>query len=100
MLGLANGDVNAVVVVEVKSHLKDRDVEQTLRMLDRFTDFFPDHKGKKLYGLLAFVDGSEEAREQAVRAGLYTARIHDEVFDLIPENGFTPRDFSQASAAA
>lgn len=100
VLGLANGDLNAVVAVEVKSHLKERDVEQTVRMLGRFSDFFPEHKGKKLYGILAYVDGSEETRQQAVRAGLYTARIHDEVSDLLPDNGFTPRDFSQASAAA
>lgn len=95
VLGLANGDINSVVVVEVKSHLKERDVEQMLRMLNQFTDFFPEHKDKKLYGILAFVDGSEEIRQQAVRAGLYTARIHDEVFDLLSESGFTPRDFSQ-----
>lgn len=100
VLGLANGDINAVVVVEVKSHLKERDVEQTLRMLTRFTDFFPEHRGKKLYGILAYVDGAEEARQQAVRAGLYTARIHDEVFDLLTENPFTPRDFSQPVAVA
>ena len=99
VLGLANGDINAVVAVEVKSHLKERDVEQTLRMLDRFMDFFPEHKGKQLYGILAYVDGSEEIRKQAVRAGLYTARIHDEVFDLLPDSTFTPRDFSQPFTA-
>ena len=100
VLGLANGDVNAVVAVEVKSHLKDRDVEQMLRMLNRFTDFFPEHKGKKLYGVLAYVDGSEEARQQAVRAGLYTARIQGEVFDLLSDKEFAPCDFSQTPATS
>ena len=85
-------------MVEVKSHLKERDVEQILRNLDRFTGFFPEHKGKKLYGLLAYVDGPEEIRQQAVRAGLYTAWIHDEVFTLLPDKGFRPRDFSASPA--
>lgn len=100
VLGLANGDIDTVVAVEVKSHLKERDIDQTLRMLDRFMDFFPEHRGKKLYGILAYVDGSEAARQQAVRAGLYTARIHDEVFTLLSDGGFTPRDFSLSPAAA
>ncbi|GAB4033572.1 hypothetical protein [Spirosoma jeollabukense] len=44
VLGIANGDINTVVVVEVKSHLKHRDIDQMLRILNRFTDFFPSKK--------------------------------------------------------
>ncbi|AQG80131.1 DUF2203 family protein [Spirosoma montaniterrae] len=100
VLGLANGDVNTAVLVEVKSHLKERDIEQILQMLDRFVRFFPEHRHKKIYGILAFVDGAEEVRQQATRAGLYTAPIHDEVFDLLRPKGFTPRDFSQEPVTA
>jgi hypothetical protein len=95
VLGLANGEINTVVVVEVKSHFKERDIEQMIRLMQRFTEFFPEHKGKKLFGIMGFVDGSEETRQMALKAGLYVAHIHDEIFDLDTKTSFTPRDFSQ-----
>ena len=95
VLGLANGALNTVMVVEVKSHFKERDIEQMLRLMDRFTEFFPEHKGKKLYGIMAYVDGSEETRQMALNAGFYVAHIHDEIFDLDTVTPFIPRDFSQ-----
>ncbi|QMW05932.1 DUF3782 domain-containing protein [Spirosoma foliorum] len=97
VLGIANGAVNTVVVVEVKSHLKRRDIEQLLKVLDRFADYFPEQKGKKLYGILAFVDASDNVIQEAEKSGLYVARIHDELFDLLPLNGFLPKDFSQVT---
>ena len=95
VLGLANGALNTVMVVEVKSHFKERDIEQMLRLMDRFTEFFPEHKGKKLYGIMAYVDGSEETRQMALNGGFYVAHIHDEIFDLDTVTPFIPRDFSQ-----
>lgn len=95
VLGIANGDVNTVIIVEVKNHLKLRDIEQILKIMNRFTDYFPEHKGKKLYGILAFVDASDNTINEAEKVGLYVARIHDELFELLPLDGFSPKDFSQ-----
>lgn len=94
VLGIANGDVNTVVFMEVKSHLKQRDIDQMLKILNRFTDYFPEQRGKKLYGILAFVDASYNAIQEAEKAGLYAARIHDELFELVPSTEFLPKDFS------
>ena len=96
VLGSSNGALNTVVVVEVKSHLKPRDIDQVLKTLSRFTDYFAEQKGKKLYGILAFIDASDNVIQQTEQAGLYVARIHDEVFDLLPLNGFSPKDFSRS----
>jgi RecB family endonuclease NucS len=61
--------------------------------LHRFRDFFPEHRDKQLYGILAAVDLSASLREKALQEGLYVAHIHDEVFTLdIPED-FQPRAF-------
>ena len=97
VLGISNSTINTVVVVEVKSHLRERDTEQMVKILIRFTEYFPEHTGKKLYGILAFVDASDNAIRQAEKAGLYVARIHDEVFYLLPTTGFSPKDFSKDS---
>ena len=98
VLGIANGAVNAVVVVEVKSRLKSRDIDQMIKILNRFTDYFPEQNGKKLYGILAFIDASDHVIQEAEKAGLYLARIHDDLFDLLPLSRFLPKDFSQVDA--
>ncbi|MCY7350003.1 MAG: hypothetical protein LH606_04965, partial [Cytophagaceae bacterium] len=51
----ANGEVNTAIIVEVKSPLRERDVEQVLSMMEKFPRFFPEHRNKKLYGILAAV---------------------------------------------
>lgn len=98
VLGIANGDVNMVVLVEVKSHLKERDIEQLLKNLDRFRRFHPEYATKKLYGILACVQGSKEVKHKAIETGLYVASIHDEVFELKTPAYFVPRDFSRNTA--
>ncbi|MBD2704591.1 DUF3782 domain-containing protein [Spirosoma sp. BT702] len=94
VLGLANRDANIAVIVEVKSHLRKRDIDQTLKTIDRFRRLHPEHASKKLYGVIACVSGSKEQREEAQRAGLFVASIHDEVFELKTLANFVPKDFS------
>ncbi len=94
VLGIANGVMNTVVLVEVKSHLKERDIDQLLKNLDRFRRFHPEYSNKKLYGILACVQGSNEVRHKAMEAGIYVASIHDEVFELKTPAYFIPKDFS------
>ncbi|GAB3886292.1 DUF3782 domain-containing protein [Spirosoma agri] len=94
VLGIANGQINTVVLVEVKSHLKERDIEQLLKNLDRFRRFHPEYAGKKLYGILASVQGTREVKQKAMDAGLFVASIHDEVFELKTPAYFVPTNFS------
>ena len=63
--------------------------------MNRFADFHPERKGKKLYGILAYVDGTDELKEKVMEAGLFVACIHDEVFELKTPAYFVPRDFSR-----
>ncbi len=98
VLGLANGDINAAVIVEVKSHFRKRDIEQMFKIMDRFRRLHPEYADKKLYGIIAYVNGAGEQREDAQRAGLFVASIHDEVFELKTPATFVPRDFSQTPA--
>ncbi len=91
VLAYANGELNTVYIVEVKSHAREDSITQLKNMLQRFRTFFPEHKDKRLYGILASVDLSNELREKILQEGLYVARIHDQVFELdIPDN-FQPQ---------
>ena len=55
VLAYANGEVNAAYVVEVKSHLREEHIQQLLEILEQFADWFPEHRDKQLYGILAAV---------------------------------------------
>jgi uncharacterized coiled-coil protein SlyX len=93
VLAYANGDINAAFLVEVKSHPREEAITQLKTLLSRFRDFFPEHRDKHLYGILAAVDWSDAVKAQAITEGLYVARIHDDVFDLEVDQDFQPRAF-------
>ncbi|MFM6761560.1 MAG: DUF3782 domain-containing protein [Microcystis panniformis] len=93
VLAYTNGELNTAYIVEVKSHAREESITQLKSILQRFRSFFPEHKDKKLYGILAAVDLSPELREKILQEGFYVARIHDQVFELdIPDN-FQPQTY-------
>ncbi len=93
VLAYTNGELNTAYIVEVKSHAREESITQLKSILQRFRSFFSEHKDKKLYGILASVDLSNELREKILQEGFYVARIHDQVFELdIPDN-FQPRPY-------
>ncbi|MFM7574817.1 MAG: DUF3782 domain-containing protein [Snowella sp.] len=93
VLASTNGNLNTAYIVEVKSHAREESITQLKSILQRFRTFFPEHKDKQLYGILAAVDMSPDLREKTLQEGLYVARIHDQVFELdIPEN-FQPQNY-------
>ncbi|GBL13848.1 hypothetical protein MTo_01143 [Microcystis aeruginosa NIES-1211] len=93
LLAYTNGELNTAYIVEVKSHAREESITQLKSILQRFRRFFPEHKDKKLYGILASVDLSNELREKILQEGFYVARIHDQVFELdIPDN-FQPQTY-------
>ncbi len=95
-LAHSNTGRNAVYVVEVKSRLKDEGVDQMLKILGNFFDFFPEHRGKKLYAILAAVEALDELRSRVLDKGIYMAQISDDVFQLKVPEGFEPRSFAES----
>ncbi len=93
VLAYANSEVNEAYVVEVKSHARDEAIEQLRNILERFRRFFPEHKEKAVYGILAAVDLPDEVRERVLKAGFYVARIHDQVFELDVPANFRPKAY-------
>ncbi len=93
VLAYANSDINKVYVVEVKSHVREEAITQIKNLLERFRVFFPEHKEKTIYGILAAVDISQALKERVLREGIYVARIHDQVFDMDSPEGFRPKAY-------
>ena len=90
--GYSNTGHDAVYVVEIKSKLRRRGINQLLKTLRRFPEFFPEHRGKKLYGVLAVADVSKEVAAKALERGLYLARLGTTVELAVPDD-FKPHSF-------
>ena len=93
VLAYTNGNLNTAYIVEVKSHAREESITQLKSILQRFRTFFPEHKDKQLYGILAAVDMSPELREKTLQEGFYVARIHDQVFELDTPENFQPQSY-------
>jgi hypothetical protein len=100
LIGLRNGGSPAVVAAEVKSALNRRELQQFLKNLGRFFEFLPQFRGHKLYGIVAAVDASADVESEALRNGVYVARMSNEVFELKKPESFVPRDFAEGAASA
>lgn len=93
VLAYSNRPDGDVYVVEVKSHLREEALDQMRRILRDFHEYFPLHRGKKVYGILAAVDAPDDLREKVLREGIYLARVHDGHFEIQVPEGFQPRAF-------
>ena len=94
VLAYSNEDMKEVYVVEVKSRLKEEHIQEMIKALKRFPHFFPEHKDKALYGILAAVDVSDQMKKRVLDAGLYLAVIRDDTFCLDVPEGFMAKRFN------
>jgi len=94
VLAYANSGIDEVYVVEVKSHLREEHLQELLKILERFPRFFPEHKDKALYGIIAAVDVPDEVKKRVLDAGLYLALIRDDTFAMDVPKGFKAKRFN------
>ncbi len=98
MVGHAGGQRNEVYLVEIKSRLRQDAIDQILDHLRRFPLFFSEHRGKKLFGILAALDVPSDRRTQVLKEGTYLATIRNDVFEIVPPDDFVPRAFGLREA--
>jgi hypothetical protein len=94
VLAYADREINEVYVVEVKSRLREEHLDEMLRDLEKFPRFYPEHKNKALYGIIAAVDVTEQMKKKVIKAGLYLALIRDDTFCLDVPKGFKAKRFN------
>ena len=93
VLGYSNSEKNTAVVVEIKSKLRDDDINEFIEVLKKFPKVFKEHKDKKIIGMMAAVSISPEQKAKLEKLGIYVVRIHDEVFRVVSGKKFEPKDF-------
>ncbi len=89
----ANDTLDLVFDVEIKTHLRQEGIDQILDHLHRLSKFFPEHRGKKAYGILGAIELPAQIKAKALKAGIYVASIRDDIFELVRPEGFEPRAF-------
>ncbi|MFY7997606.1 MAG: DUF3782 domain-containing protein [Candidatus Kapaibacteriota bacterium] len=92
-LAIANGTRNVCVVIEVKSNLNQQELDKVLKKMRDVQEFFPEHRQKTLYGIVAVVHATQGMEERVYEAGLYLARMTAKTFRLDVPKGFVPKAF-------
>ncbi len=83
-----------VVVVEVKTTLKVRQVDRFVGRMQEFTDLMPRYRGSTVYGAVAYLKADEGSDSYAERQGLYVIRATGSSASITNREGFTPRAFA------
>jgi len=94
LLSYANENIKEVYIVEIKSRLKEEHIQEMLRDLKRFPRFFPEHRDKALYGIIAAVHVSQQMKKRVLDNGLDLAVIRDDTFHLEVPEGFKAKRFN------
>ncbi len=86
-----------VVVIEAKSQLKVEDVDDFLRQMDDFLEFFPRYRGYRIYGGVAGLGVEDNVARYAYRKGLFVLTVGGEgLARILNDESFRPRDFGAA----
>lgn len=83
-----NGD--EIVVVEVKTTLKVKDVNKHLERLGKLKTWMSEYKNHKVWGAVAYLRADEESETYSERKGLYVIRATGNSASIINEADFKP----------
>jgi hypothetical protein len=74
-IGYSNSTRNELYLVELKTKLRSEDIEQLDKIVKNIYTFLPEHKDKKVYGVLVAVNFDEELAKKISDKGYYFAHI-------------------------
>jgi hypothetical protein len=98
--GYSTGKHGEVYVVEIKTKFGEEQYRQLLKTLTAFPRFFPEHADKPVYGLVAAVTVPDNLRQRLLKAGIYVARIHDNICTLRVPRTFKAKAFHADASAS
>ena len=86
-----NGD--EVVIVEVKTKLRNDDIEKFIKKLETEAVEISDYKDKKIYGAVAYLDYETGADILASENGLFVIEATGNSSKIVNIKEFKPKDF-------
>lgn len=82
-----------IVIVEVKTTLRVKDVEWFHEKLWKAKKFLPEYKNKTIYGAMAYIIADGASGRMAEKQGLFVIRATGNSSSIINETGFQPKVF-------
>ena len=86
-----------LVLVEVKTTLRSEGVTHFLGKLSRFGEWFPEYRDRRVYGAVAYLQGSDSVTRYAERQGLFVIRATGSSASIVNAADFKPRVFPQTA---
>ncbi len=83
-----------IVAVEVKTTLRSEGVTRFPGKLERFLEWWPDFRGRRIYGAVAYLQADESVVRYAERRGLFVIRATGNSASIVNPDDFKPRNFS------
>ncbi|MDE0151257.1 MAG: hypothetical protein OXK80_02010 [Bdellovibrionales bacterium] len=82
-----------LVVVEVKTTLKTKDVDHFIKKLKIFTKLRPRYKNSKIYGAVAYLKANADSDKYAEKKKLFVIRATGSSASITNAKNFKPRNF-------
>ena len=84
-----NGD--EIVVVEVKTTLRPKDVKKFLGKLDQLKKWMPRYAQNRIYGAMAWLTADASVEAMVIKRGLFSIRATGDSASIQNDPAFTPR---------
>ena len=94
VLAYSNGSLDKGMIVEIKSKLRQEDIDQMKRKMTEVFHWLPEHTNKTFYGMIAYVSGDSDLKKQIIQNGWYLAHVGEQLFDMEIPEGFQARGYS------
>lgn len=82
-----------VFVDETKSTLDSEDVNDFIKDIQAFRDFFPEYKKNKIIGILASLYADEGVIRYAEKSGFLVLAVGDKLMEVKNSKGFKPKEW-------
>lgn len=86
-------DGEYVLVVEAKNVLRPDDVQDHVKRLTRFKEFFPQHRNNRVMGAVAAIEFASKSDVNAVAAGLFVITLGNDTVQIANEAQFKPQEW-------
>ena len=82
-----------MVIVEVKTTLRPKDVKRFLKQLDKAKTYMPQFANHIIYGAMAWLKADSEAEKMAEKRGLFVIRATGKSASILNDKKFAPRSW-------
>jgi len=82
-----------IVIVEVKTTLRVREVEKFITQLQRAKHYLPEYRTYRVFGAVAYLRAEQAGDQYAQSQGLFVIRATGNSAAIVNPAGFRPRKF-------